>query len=103
ADRAWIDRLEAGGDTGQVVAALVAAYFDRTSDAAAPASRPLHDPCVPVLALWPDLFRRQAMRFGIDVSDGPDAGALIPGPHGVKVALGVDAPAVLDRLAVAIR
>ncbi|RVT86787.1 nucleoside hydrolase [Rhodobacteraceae bacterium CCMM004] len=93
ADRAYVARLAAaGGPVPTVAAALIEGYFaaGRTAE-----SRPLHDPCVPLLAEAPALFDIVRRALAVDPADG----ALIPGPHAVDVALGVDAAAVLDLLA----
>lgn len=97
ADAAYLARLAALG-TKQAVACrdLIAAYFIGTSGGE---SRPLHDPCVPLLALRPDLFTPEAMRLSVDCSHGELAGALEAGEHPLDVAMGVRAEAVLDILA----
>lgn len=99
ADAAFLDRLaRAGTPQALAVRDLIAAYFDRTRDTARPTSRPLHDPCVPVLALWPELFDVMPMQLSVNCGHGPEAGRLEPGPHPVKVAMGVRADAMLDRM-----
>jgi len=96
----WLARLAASPrPRAAVVRALVAAYFDRAPDALRPESRPLHDPCVPLLALCPALFGVEAMELAVDLAPGHGAGALIPGPHPVKVAMRVDGPAAIAELA----
>ncbi|MFN3147539.1 MAG: nucleoside hydrolase [Paracoccaceae bacterium] len=75
--------------------ALIDAYFLTTQGGD---SRPLHDPCVVLLAEAPQLFRCETRVLGVDTSGGPDAGALGPGPHPVTVAMGVDGAAALDLL-----
>ena len=101
ADAGYLDRLAALATPPALAARdLIAAYFDRTSDAARPTSRPLHDPCVPVLALRPDLFGLREMRLRVDCTDDP--GALVAGPHRVQVAMAVEAATVLDLLAAAL-
>lgn len=97
ADAAYLERLAALG-TPQAHACrdLIAAYFDSTTGGE---SRPLHDPCVPLLAVRPDLFEIKPMTLSVDCSDGEDAGALGPGKHALDVAMDVDAPTVLDLLA----
>lgn len=97
ADAAYLARLGALG-TKQAIACrdLIAAYFIGTSGGE---SRPLHDPCVPLLALRPDLFSVDPMRLCVDCSHGEFAGALEPGGHSLDVAMGVHAQAVLDILA----
>ncbi len=97
ADAAWLARLaRSPRPRAQAVAALVAAYFDATPGAG-PESRPLHDPCVPVLARHPGLFGIETLHLTTDLTTHP--GALIPGSHPVKVAMTVDGSAVLETLA----
>ena len=97
AGAAWLARLAAAG-TAEAMACrdLIGAYFTDRRDAA---SRPLHDACVPVLALRPELFTVERMQLSVDCSEGDLAGALDPGDHALDVAMGVDAEAVLDLLA----
>lgn len=75
-------------------AALIGAYFAGS----ARESRPLHDPCVMLLARAPDLFVCRDMRLRVDTADHP--GRLIPDDSrpAVRVATGVDAPAALALL-----
>lgn len=98
ADAAWLDSLPQTPQ-GQAVRALTGAYFDRTSDAARPTSRPLHDPCVPAFALRPGLFEIRDMALDVDCSSGPDAGALSQGRHPLRVAMGTDGAGVLNLIA----
>jgi purine nucleosidase/pyrimidine-specific ribonucleoside hydrolase len=95
ADLAYVDALRADGTpASRAVADLIAAYFDATAHQAGGAhSRPLHDPCVPLLALRPDLFRIETRRLAVDGD-----GALVPGPHEVRVAMGLDAAPLLTLL-----
>ena len=97
ADAAYLARLTALG-TKQAFACrdLIAAYFDATKGGA---SRPLHDPCVPLLALRPDLFTTETLSVSINLDKGDLAGAIEDGAHATDIAMGVDAPAVLDLLA----
>lgn len=97
ADRAIVSRLRAGPPIAGAAAALLSGYFEGEAGAT---SRPLHDPLVPLLLLRPDLFRLAERRLGVDLADEP--GALVPGPHPVRVALDPDAPALLDALASAL-
>ena len=100
ADRAYLDRLAAmGTPRAFAVRDLIAAYFDATTGGE---SRPLHDPCVPILVLRPELFRIETMRLSVNCSNDDLAGALEPGNHGLDVAMGVDAGKVLDQLAAAL-
>jgi len=99
ADRAYVAELAASVRPGaQATARLIEAYFHGTEGRE---SRPLHDPCVMLQALRPDLFGTQAMRISIDIGDGDDAGALdidVAG-HRIDVAMTVDGPKVLAVLA----
>lgn len=72
-------------------AALIEAYFAATTGQE---SRPLHDPCVPLYVARPDLFDVQTRGLQVDL----ETGALDPGPHQIKVVLGVDADAVRAEL-----
>ena len=94
ADRAFVDALTAGGPRARTAAAVIAAYFYGHEGTE---SRPLHDPCVPVLALAPHLFRTETRHLAVEL-DGWHAGALVPGPHPVRCALGVDGAAVLAAI-----
>jgi purine nucleosidase/pyrimidine-specific ribonucleoside hydrolase len=88
ADAAYIAALHATGHTPAIAAAeLIEAYFAATNGAE---SRPLHDPCVPLLAQNPQHFRIIERGLAVDI----DTGALIAGPHRIKVAMGLDAPAL---------
>lgn len=101
AGRADLDRLAAGGPAASTAAALIAAYFDTTAGKSRITdSRPLHDPCVMLMATDPGLFRCEALRLRVDCTTPPDAGALSrdPGGHPVRVALGVDGPEALAAL-----
>ncbi len=75
--------------------AMINAYFKGTDGGD---SRPLHDPCVTLLAERPDLFAIEQRSLSV-VCDGTDSGALAPGDHVIDVAMGVDAPAALALLA----
>ena len=77
-------------------ATLIAAYFDATKGGA---SRPLHDPCVPLLALRPDLFTTETLSVSVNRDEGDLAGAIEDGPHAIAIAMGVETSAVLDLLA----
>ncbi|MEJ1160040.1 nucleoside hydrolase [Prosthecomicrobium sp. N25] len=100
ADLAWTEALAgAGTASATLAAALIRAYFDRTHGAG---SRPLHDPCVMLLALAPELFETRNLPLAVDLGSGPDAGALAVDPDGgasVEVALGVDPAGALRLLA----
>lgn len=92
ADAAYIAALRETGFAPAIAsAALIEAYFAATNGAE---SRPLHDPCVPLLAQHPDLFRIEERSLDVDL----DTGALVPGPHKLSVAMGLDADALRAAL-----
>ena len=100
ADRRYLDRLGAIGTPGaETVRALIGAYFARAGEGA---SRPLHDPCVPLLATRPGLFGCRRMRLDVVTGASADAGALVRGEHPVDVAMTVAASDALDTLAQAL-
>ena len=94
ADRPFVASLAGGGPRARTAAALIEAYFYGHEGTT---SRPLHDPCVPLCALDPALFRVETRVLGVDFTAHP--GALVPGPHPVRCALGVDGAAALALLA----
>ena len=99
ATRAYTAALRTSGKAEAIASAdLIDAYFQSTEGGE---SRPLHDPCVVVLALAADLFGTETVPLAVDVGDGPDAGALAIVPDGpaVTVATSVDAAAALALLA----
>lgn len=63
-------------------------------------SRPLHDPCVMLLALEPDIFEIENLKLDVDLGDDFDAGRLLVDQRGrpVNVALGVDTDRALALL-----
>jgi inosine-uridine nucleoside N-ribohydrolase len=83
--------------TASMIADLIEGYFTSQS---AQASRPLHDPCVVLFALAPELFRLESLRLSVSTAPGEEAGALAIKKHGapIQVAMSVDAPAVLNFL-----
>ncbi|MEQ3624251.1 MAG: nucleoside hydrolase [Celeribacter sp.] len=92
ADAAYVQALRDAGSTAATTCAdLIDAYFGANSDRE---SRPLHDPCVPLLALHPELFHMETRM--LEVEQG--TGALIPGPYPIHVAMGLNAPALRARL-----
>ncbi|MDN5786501.1 nucleoside hydrolase [Pseudorhodobacter sp.] len=92
ADKIYIAELRASGHTPAIAsAALIDAYFAATNGAE---SRPLHDPCVPLLAQNPQHFRIVTRDLAVELNTG----ALVPGPHRIKVAMGLDAPALRAEL-----
>jgi len=80
---------------------LIDAYFQSTAgQSTAAESRPLHDPCVMLLALRPDMFGIERLPVTVDLSHGEDAGALTiaDGAPEIDVALRVEGEAALDLL-----
>lgn len=103
ASRAYAEGLAGSGIAAATAAELITAYFN---DDAGRESRPLHDPCVMLLALAPELFRIEKMNLAVDLGNEADAGALIVDGEGagpVKVALGIEAEAALALLAEGLR
>lgn len=91
-----LDRLTAMDTNAAILAAaLIRAYFAQNADRA---SRPLHDPCVMLMATAPHLFRTQTMQLTVDCVT--DRGRLLQTLDGaeIDVAMTVDAPAALDTL-----
>lgn len=99
ADLAYVEALR-GSVAGDTAAALLTAYLQDTT-----ISRPLHDPCVMLLALAPELFGVEIYRLSVSLSDDADAGALTvrDGGSPVSVAMRVDVPGVLALLASGLR
>ncbi|WP_201836740.1 nucleoside hydrolase [Microvirga zambiensis] len=98
ASREFTETLsKSGKPAAAMVAHLIESYFEAATHQE---SRPLHDPCVMLYALAPELFRIEELRLSVDVGNAENAGALTVDANGfpVQVALGVDAPAVLDLL-----
>lgn len=77
--------------------ALIDAYFQSTTGGE---SRPLHDPCVMLLALDEALFGCEMLKLTVDTGTTRDAGALTVSEDGapVSVALKVESAAVLKLL-----
>ena len=97
AGREHLARLAAGGPSARACGALIAAYFEGTRAVSQVAeSRPLHDPCVMLLAAHPELFGCERLRLGVDC--GAEPGALGPGEAELSVALRVDGAAALELL-----
>jgi purine nucleosidase len=101
ASRDYVASLRRGATiAGNTSADLIDAYFT-----AARESRPLHDPCVMLYALAPELFTLERRSVSIDLGLGPDAGALLEraGAGTVDIAMGVDAAGVLALLTQGLR
>lgn len=94
----WTDPLGASGRVAAKASAdFVNAYLDGTRE-----SRPLHDPCVPMFLLAPELFTAERLRLKVQTGTGTqDDGATLIDPAGIEtvVLTGVNAPCVLDLLA----
>jgi purine nucleosidase/pyrimidine-specific ribonucleoside hydrolase len=91
-----LDRLAAmDTEAATLAASLIRAYFAQNADRA---SRPLHDPCVMLMALEPQLFGVQSIRLDVDI--GTHRGRLVSSPGGatIDVAMTIDAPGALDML-----
>ncbi len=99
ATREFAEALSASGKpAATMVGDLIEAYFESSANQE---SRPLHDPCVMLYALDPNLFRVENLRLSVSTGSTEGAGALSIDEAGavVQVAMGVDAPAVLGLLA----
>lgn len=105
ASRAYTALLRQAGKVAATTSAdLIEAYFHSTTGGE---SRPLHDPCVMLYALRPDLFGCETMTLDVDVGHGADAGALTRAETSERpaldVAMTVDAAAALALLAETLR
>ncbi len=99
ADLDYLDLLRSSGSMPAAIAAdLIAAYFAESGDRT---SRPLHDPCVMLLAVQPALFGVLPMRLAVECGMGDDRGALAPSENApeIAVAMDVDARGALSLLA----
>ncbi|MBD2746893.1 nucleoside hydrolase [Microvirga sp. BT688] len=99
ATREFVQTLAADGKPMAVmVGSLIESYFEAATNRE---SRPLHDPCVMLYAIAPELFRIEELRLSVDTGSGEMAGALTISPDGspVQVALGVNGSEALDLLA----
>jgi inosine-uridine nucleoside N-ribohydrolase len=81
--------------SAKLSADLIGAYFAQNADRQ---SRPLHDPCVMLMALAPNLFETQALRISMDCETHP--GRLVQTQDGasIDVAMSIDAAAALNTL-----
>jgi purine nucleosidase/pyrimidine-specific ribonucleoside hydrolase len=75
---------ESGTPAAKASADLIDAYFQSTGSGE---SRPLHDPCVTLFAMRPDLFGLSPLRLSVDVGHSEDAGALGIGEEGAMVSV----------------
>ena len=99
ADRTYVDGLR-GSTAGDTAASLLTAYLQDDTT-----SRPLHDPCVMLLATKPELFGIDLYRLSVNLSDDADAGGLTVRENGspVSVAMRVDVKGALKLLASGLR
>ena len=88
---------DSGTPAAKASADLIDAYFQSTGSGE---SRPLHDPCVMLFAMRPDLFDLSPLTLLVDCGHGQDAGALGIGEDGatVSVAMKVQGAAALALL-----
>jgi len=95
ADRDYVEALR-GGPAGTIAADLLTGYLQDDRQ-----SRPLHDPCVMLLAAEPALFALEVHRLTVNLGDDADAGALTESANGspVVVAMRVDVAGALALLA----
>ncbi|RYE60003.1 MAG: nucleoside hydrolase [Hyphomicrobiales bacterium] len=95
--RAQIDYVQALPDTphGTLAREVLGQYMQDGRQ-----SRALHDPCVMLMALQPDIFRVETLKLDVDLGDEPDAGTLLVDRRGtsVNVAMGVDTERALALL-----
>lgn len=95
--RASLDYVNALPDTthGRLAKELLTAYLQDGRQ-----SRPLHDPCVMLMAIDPSIFGIEKLRIDVDLGEEPDAGRLLVDRRGtqVDVALGVDVDRALALL-----
>jgi len=99
AERDYVAALRTS-PAGELAADMILAYLQDEKR-----SRPLHDPCVMLLAVAPELFGIDAMTLSVDLSHDERAGALTRSDtgHQVNVAMRVNVPAVLELLASGLR
>lgn len=91
-----LDRLSAFATPAATLAAdLIRAYFAGNADRQ---SRPLHDPCVMLMALAPQLFGTQSLRLTVDLDAHPGRLEKAPDGAAIDVAMTIDARAALDML-----
>jgi len=93
--------LMRGTVAGDIAADVITLYFGEGKQ-----SRPLHDPCVMLYALQPDLFTVEERLVAVDLEEGTDAGALKPARADAPVqhiAMRVDAAAAIALLTEGLR
>ncbi|WP_201860606.1 nucleoside hydrolase [Microvirga soli] len=99
ATREFVEALSSSGKpTAAMVASLIESYFEAATNRE---SRPLHDLCVMLFALSPELFECEDLQLSVSVARNEQAGELTIMTEGgamVRVAMRVDAPAVLELL-----
>jgi purine nucleosidase/pyrimidine-specific ribonucleoside hydrolase len=98
ADREFVALLAASEmPMAVMVANLIKSYFEAATNRE---SRPLHDPCVILFALSPELFHCEHLELSVSTARNEQAGelAIAAGSASVRVAMRVNAPAVLELL-----
>ena len=93
--------LMRGTVAGDIAADVITLYFGEGKQ-----SRPLHDPCVMLYALQPDLFTVEERLVAVDLEEGTDAGALKPARADAPVqhiAMRVDSAAAIALLTEGLR
>jgi len=95
--RAHVDYVNALPDTphGKIARQLLTAYLQDGVR-----SRPLHDPCVMLLAVDPYLFTIERIPIDVDLGEEPDAGTLLVDRRSapVDIAMGIDVERALELL-----
>ena len=81
-----------------LVASLIESYFEAATHRE---SRPLHDPCVMLFALSPELFHCEHLELSVSTARNEQGGelAIAAGGASVQVAMRVNAQSVLELLA----
>ena len=99
-DAAQVELMR-GSVAGDIAADVITLYFGEGRQ-----SRPLHDPCVMLYALQPELFTIEKRHVAVDLEEGTDAGALKPARADAPVqniAMRVDAAAAVALLTEGLR
>jgi purine nucleosidase/pyrimidine-specific ribonucleoside hydrolase len=98
ATRDWSAGLAASGAPAAVtVSLLTEAYFASSLERE---TRPLHDPCVMLYAVRPELFGCETMHLSVDTQEGPGAGDLVSAPDApaISIAMTVDGRGAIELL-----
>ena len=99
-DAGQVEKMR-GSVAGDIAADVITLYFGEGRQ-----SRPLHDPCVMLYALQPELFTIEERHVAVDLEEGTDAGALKPARADAPVqhiAMRVDAAAAVALLTEGLR